>query len=183
MTTVLNNLEVIADWLRKEICPNLAYKKPDDEKNDSTYGYKTVHPDVHIMYIPTKDILPESKHAAPSILVQYDSNRTLSKESKGLINIRLGFSIWNPGLHTPEKYERNADGFKDVLNFVQYVEDKLIKEELIGPIRIRLEDGIESGPLKDQGVIADFYPYWFAYLTFTGEFCKPSIHKKYDHLL
>ena len=66
---------------------------------------------------------------------------------------------------------------------LQYVEDALVKEELIGPIRIRLEDGIESGPLKEQGVIADYYPYWFAYLTFTGEYCKSTVHKKYDHLL
>lgn len=86
-------------------------------------------------------------------------------------------------MHTQDKYERNAEGYRDVLNFVQYVEDALIKEELIGPIRIRLEDGIETGPIKEQGVIADFYPYWFAYLTFTGEFGKTSIHKKYDHLL
>ncbi len=181
--TTLNNLEVIADWLRKEICPNLTFKKPNDANNDNTYGYEVVNPDVHIMYIPTKDILPESKYAAPSILVQYYSNKILPKEGRGLINIRLGFSVWNPGLHTQDKYERNSEGYKDVMNFVQYVEDALQKEELIGPIRIRLEDGIETGPLKDQELIADFYPYWFAYLTFTGEYCKTSIHKKYDDLL
>lgn len=183
MTTTLYNLEIIAEWLKKEICPNLTYKKPNDNKNDNSYEYKTVNPDVHIMYMPTKDILPETRHSAPSILVQYDNNRVLPKEAKGLINIRLGFSIWNPGLHTPEKYERNAEGYKDVMNFVQYVEDALINTELIGPIRIRLEDGIESGPLKEQGMIADFYPFWFSYLTFTGEYNKLSIHKKYAHLL
>ncbi len=183
MTTTLVNLELIADWLKENVCPHLQYKRPNDDNNDGTYNYQLVNPDVHIMYIPPKDILPEKKYAAPSILVQYDNNKNFPKERKGLINIRLGFSIWNPGLHTQDKYERNAEGYRDVLNFVQYVEDALIKEELIGPIRIRLEDGIETGPIKEQGVIADFYPYWFAYLTFTGEFGKTSIHKKYDHLL
>lgn len=183
MTTTLTNLELIADWLKENVCPYLQYKRPNDDNNDGTYNYQLINPDVHIMYIPPKDILPEKKYAAPSILVQYDNNKNFPKERNGLINIRLGFSIWNPGLHAQDKYERNAEGYRDVLNFVQYVEDALIKEELIGPIRIRLEDGIETGPIKEQGVIADFYPYWFAYLTFTGEFGKTSIHKKYDHLL
>lgn len=183
MTTTLNNLETIANWLRENVCPKLQYKKPNDDNNDNTYGYELVNPDVHVMYIPPKDILPEEKHAAPSILVQYSNTKLFPKQSNGLINIRLGFCIWNPGLHKNGEYERNADGYKDVMNFVQYVQDALINEELIGPIRIRLEDGIESGPLTEQGVVADFYPYWFAYLTFTGEFCKSSIHNKYQNLL
>lgn len=183
MATTLNNLEIIANWLKEKVCSQLTYKKPNDENNDNTYEYQLVNPDVHIVYIPPKDIIPETRHVSPSIVVQYDNNKTFPKESKGMINIRLGFSIWNPGLHSSGDYERNVDGYKDVMNFVQYVEDALVKEELIGPIRIRLEDGIESGPLKEQGVIADYYPYWFAYLTFTGEYCKSAVHKKYDHLL
>ena len=183
MATTLNNLEVIAEWLKDEVCPNLTYKKPDDNKNDGSYNYSLVNPDVHIMYIPSKDILPENKYAAPSVLVQYDNEKLYPKRNQGLINIKLGFSIWNPGYHTPDNYQRNTEGFRDVMNFCQYVEDKLINTELIGPLRICLEDGIESGPLKEQGIIADYYPYWFAYLTFTGEFSKLSVHKKYENLL
>ena len=91
MTTTLVNLELIADWLKENVCPHLQYKRPNDDNNDGTYNYQLVNPDVHIMYIPPKDILPEKKYAAPSILVQYDNNKNFPKERKGLINIRLGF--------------------------------------------------------------------------------------------
>ena len=170
MTTTLHNLDIIANWLRQNVCPNLQYKCPDDEKNDHTYAYKMVNPSVHVMYIPPKSFVPEKKYVAPSIVVQYGNSKNFPKEAKGQINIRLGFSIWNPGLHFSNKYERNDIGCRDLLNFIQYVEDALINEEVIGPIRIRLEDGVESGPLKEQGVIADFYPYCFTFLAKTRIF-------------
>lgn len=183
MTTTLENLDILADWLRENVCSKVEYKKPDDNKNDQSYEHTMVHPDVHVLYIPTKDILPIGRFAAPSILVQFDNEKTFPKKGNGLTNFKLGFSVWNPGLHTQNHYERNAEGFRDVWNFVQYTKEALMNEEFIGPIRIRLEDGIECGPAKEQGIIADFYPYWFAYLTFTGEFGETVIHKKYSDLL
>ena len=101
----------------------------------------------------------------------------------GLIYFKLGFSIWNPGIHDKGKYERNIEGWRDVWNFVDFTREAISKTELIKHIRVKLEDGIETGPAKAQGAVADFYPYWFAYLTFTGEYGKSSVHKKYDHLL
>ena len=53
MTTTLVNLELIADWLKENVCPHLQYKRPNDDNNDGTYNYQLVNPDVHIMYIPS----------------------------------------------------------------------------------------------------------------------------------
>lgn len=181
--TTINNLEVVADWLREEVCSNLTFKKPNDDNVGCDYDYTLVHPDVHILYAPTKDILPEKRLVAPSILVQFDNQRDFPKQSKGLMHFTLGFSIWNPGMHDNGMYERNGEGWRDVWNFVDYTKDAIEKTELIKHIRVRLDEGIETGPAKVQGAIADYYPYWFAYLNFTGEFGRPTVHRKYDHLL
>ncbi len=183
MTTTLNNLDTLAAWLKENVCANLEFKKPDDKNNDNSYGYTLVNPDVHVLYIPTKDVLPSDRHAVPSILVQFSDEEVFPKKSNGIINFKLGFATWNPGLHTSEEYTRNAMGFREVWNFVEYTKNALINQEFIGPMRIRLEDGIECGPVQQQGVIADFYPYWFAYLLFSAEFGTAAIHKKYSELL
>lgn len=183
MATIINNLNTLADWLSDNVCANLEFKKPDDRQNDNSYSYTLVHPDVHIMFLPTRDILTDSRYAVPSILVQFESEHIYPKNSKGSINIRLGFSTWNPGQHTSDAYERNTDGYIDVINFAEYTRDALINEELIGSMRIKLEDGIECGPIKEKGTIVDYYPYWYAYLTFIAEFNKSAIHNKYSNLL
>ena len=181
--STISNLEALAEWLKEEVCNKLTFKKPDDDNVASEYKYTMVHPDVHIMYPPTKDVTPEDRHVAPSILVQFENQKDFIKQNNGLIYFKLGFSIWNPGIHDKGKYERNIEGWRDVWNFVDFTREAISKTELIKHIRVKLEDGIETGPAKAQGAVADFYPYWFAYLTFTGEYGKSSVHKKYDHLL
>lgn len=181
--TVINNLEVVADWLRLNVCEKLTFKKPDDDKVGDSYKYALVHPDVHIMYAPTKDMMPKNRHVSPSIIVQFDTQKEYAKSHNGLIYFKLGFTTWNPGIHDNGKYERNVEGWRDVWNFVECTKEAIKNTEFINHIRVRLEDGIECGPIKEQGAIADFYPYWFAYLCFTGEFGVATNHKKYSHLL
>lgn len=181
--TVISNLEAVADWLRSEVCANLTFKEPNHEKTCDSYEYTLVHPDVHIMYVPTKDVLNSDRRVVPSVVVQFDNAKTYPKAHNGLMYFKLGFAVWNLGLHNDGEYTRNIEGWHDVWNFVDYTHAAILNAEFIGHIRVRFEDGIEVGPAKEQNAIADYYPFWYAYLNFTGEFAQAANHKKYNHLL
>lgn len=183
MTTTVAALEMIQEWLLEEVCPNVEYKKPNDEFQDGTYPYERVHPDVHIMYIPSRDISEIPHSIIPSICVQFEKRNDNAVESKGTMDFRLQFATWNPGRHVNGTFERNVEGWRDVWNFVDYTLKKIENTEFLKGIRVIKEVGIECGPISEQGALIDFYPYWFAYLKFTGEFAIAPTKEKYKHLL
>ena len=166
---VIKQLDKIKSWLEAEICPQFKFKQADDENVDATYNYELVNPNVFILYVPPKELIGEANRV-PSICIQFeDGNESMAKTS-GVLNLRLYFATFNPGEHTTEGFSVNTDGWRDVWNLVDYIMRKLRDTELIGDLRIVKESGIKYGPASDGGAIPNFYPYYYAWMTFSVEY-------------
>lgn len=217
--TIVHTLDIVSEWLRANVCQRVQYKPHSLDQQTDQYEYELVHPNVFTLYVPTSSTKPPAvKATSPSICVQMvegvDRNRAREMQ------LRLSFSVWNPGIHGPDilypldkipkdpdtftsqtldvetgqvkppdplppepenvywpdfgkAYERGPDGmvrlthdgWRDVWNFV----DAAIREIenarsvaglLIGP-------DIRFGPYDEQGVIADYAPFWFAWIELT----------------
>ena len=123
--TTISNLEAVKDWLLKNVCSNVKFKKPDDEQVGAGYKYELVNPDVHILYLPTKDTKQDLKPIVPSICVQFEDGADYLIQKSGVLNFRLQFATWDPGLHANGEFSRNAEGWRDVWNFVDTVKDAI----------------------------------------------------------
>lgn len=170
---VVKQLDKIKAWLEAEICPQFKFKQADDENVDATYPYELVNPNVFILYVPPKELIGEANRV-PSICIQFeDSNESMAKSS-GVLNLRLYFATFNPGEHSEYGVDRvfdvNTEGWRDVWNLVDYIMRKLRDTELIDDLRIVKENGIHYGPASDGGAIPNFYPYYYAWMTFSVEY-------------
>ena len=179
---IVKQLDKIKTWLESEICPRFKFKQADDENVDITYPYKQVNPSVFLLYVPPKELIGEANRV-PSICVQLVDGQESLLNANGILNIRLQFSIFNPGEHTQEDFKRNTEGWRDVWNFVDYIMQQLRNIELIDGIRVIKENGIKCGPITDQGQIPNFYPYYFAWVSFSIEYGIPSSKAQIKNLL
>ena len=180
---IVKQLDIIKSWLEKEICSHFEFKQADDENVDASYKYKLVNPSVFILYVPPKEILGEDENRVPSICIQFDDGQESLTDKGGTLNIRLQFSIFNPGMHTEYGYKRNTEGWRDVWNFIDYTMERIRNTELIDGLRIVKENGIKCGPIEDNGQIPNFYPYYFAWMSFSVEYGIPTSKEEIRHLL
>lgn len=179
---VIKQLDMIKDWLEAEICPNFKFKQANDENVDATYNYKKVNPNVFILYVPPKEIIGEANRV-PSICVQFDEGNENLAGASGVLRLRLQFATFNPGEHADGNFKVNTEGWRDVWNLVDYIMERIRNTELIGNMRILKENGISCGPISDQGQIPNFYPYYFAWMTFSVEYGIPSSKAQIRELL
>ncbi len=183
---VVRQLDKLKTWLETEICPQFKFKQADDENVDVTYPYELVNPNVFILYVPPKELISEANRV-PSICIQFEDGSESMAEASGVLNLRLQFATFNPGNHydygIDRVFDTNVDGWRDVWNFVDYIMRKLRDTELIEDLRIVKENGIKFGPISDQGQIPNFYPYYFAWMTFSVEYGIPSSKAQIRELL
>lgn len=183
---VVKQLEKIKSWLETEICPQFKFKQPDDEHIDATYPYELVNPNVFILYVPPKELVGEANRV-PSICIQFDEGNESMAEASGVLKLRLQFATFNPGSHydygIDRVFDTNLEGWRDIWNFVDYIMKKLRDTELIEGMRVLKENGIHYGPISDSGQIPDFYPYYFAWVTFSVEYGIPSSKAQIKNLL
>ena len=169
---VVKQLEKIKSWFETEICPQFKFKKADDENVDAAYPYELVSPNVFILYVPPVELI--DTHRVPSVCIQFDGGNESMAKANGVLNLRLQFATFNPGEHydygVDRSFDANTEGWRDVWNFVDYIMKKLRDTELIGDLRIVKENGIQFGPISDSGQIPNFYPYYFAWMTFSVEY-------------
>ena len=186
---VVSIIDDIRKWVEDEICSKIQLKVPPDdtEPNDKDYDHTTANPLAFAMYVPTKDKLPPPiKSVYPSVCVGFAKGTDSMDERKGSIGIQLSFSAWNPGIHGtdmlipqgdgkyrvwsgPEAndyFQRYGEGWRDVWNFVDIARRALESTTDIKGHYIDMSTPIEFGPLITQEAIADFYPFWFAWMTF-----------------
>lgn len=202
--SVVNNLDKLAEWADVNICQQVELKLPDDDATDATYPYKLVKPSAFVMYLPTKDRLPPNTAAPiPSLCVQIIEGTDL--KNNGSVKVRFSFSAWNPGDHgkdifvpnpaSPGSYtqwnteearayfKRTSDGWRDVWNFVDVALRAVESTNTIDCIRIAHEKGVSFGPFAEQGSVVDYYPYWYAWVSFTVEYGIIRDHKQYQDFL
>ena len=170
MTTIINHLEDMRDWLEREICANLSFKSPpeNEEVDAEEYTCEFVHPGAYIMYPP-----PDKK--IPSVTIQFSQGEENKISESGEMEVKLLFGVWNPGLHYIDSvkipmFEVNHDGWRDVWNFIDYTLRKLMNSDYIGSSRIIHSSGIKYGPMTEQDTAVNYYPHWCGWLTFSIQY-------------
>lgn len=182
--TVINILNEVQHWFKTDICPNLEFKKPPavDDSDTEHYNYELMHPEAYIMYPPQ-----ESKF--PSVTIQTGNGEYNRTKSNGELKLRFLFATWNTGKHIIDEgnvptYTPDNEGYKDVWNFVDYVLNRLKNVDYLGrSVRIKHENGIQFGPMSEQDVMVNYYPYWCAWVTLTVEYGNSSTKEDFSELI
>lgn len=191
--TVVRILDTLTDWARENICTKIMLKVPPDnehEPDDAGYEYRRVNPAAFPMYVPTKEKLPPAIISPfPSVCVRFVEGADNLSDSKGSIGVQLCFSAWNPGTHGedillpgddnalepkqwtgPEAdayFQRSGEGWRDVWNMVDIALREIEIVTNIDGLVIDRSVPVKFGPLTEQEAIPDFYPFWFAWVSFT----------------
>lgn len=182
--TIVDSLIRISEWLDEHVCKDLKFKVPPKDMQkpiNGKYEYQEVTPKAFPMFLPTNDRLPPGIISSiPSICVQLVKGEDDNIDSSREFNINLGFSCWNPGLHSkdiyypvgtkpvePEPYRSTTDGWMDVWNFVDYALRQIEMVTHINGLEIVQSKPITYGPYKEQDAVPDYYPHWFAWVNLT----------------
>lgn len=169
--SVIHLIDTVAEWARVNICDHVTLKQPPadlDAPVDGEYEYKRVKPAVFPMYVPSQEKLPPNIHSPfPSLCVQFTAGQDeMNKRALRSVDIQLTFAAWNPGFHSNNDFERNADGWRDVWNFVDVALRAIESASFIGGYTIDNSTPVKFGPLAEQEAISELYPYWFAWVSF-----------------
>lgn len=169
--TIAQCIEKVTDWLNESVCPKIKLKLPDDNQNGKEYKVEAVNPTAFSMYQPGKDKLPPSVKAPfPSVVVQLLEGSDNMIESNGRMKLQLSFTAWNPGKHGADQtFTRDAEGWKDVWNFVDRALREIENAEYLNGLRVVKEIPITYGQFQQEGQISDLYPYWGAWAIFNIE--------------
>ena len=195
--TIAQCIDNVTNWLNESVCPKINLKLPDDNQNGKEYIVKAVNPTAFAMYQPGKDKLPPGVIAPfPSVVVQLLEGSDDMTTSNGRMKLQLSFTAWNPGNHAGEltratkatiasgsddhnvqlsgitsdqQFTRDAEGWKDVWNFVDRALREIENAEYLNGIRVVKELPITFGQFQQEGQISDLYPYWGAWAIFTIE--------------
>lgn len=186
--TTANIMDRLVEWTEENICSKIKLKVPPEDieaATDADYEYEEATPACFPIYIPTRDKLPPgTDFPIPSVCIRILDG--IDYRSSGSLNIEMNLSCWNPGTYgkdillpdedkpgeykewTEEKYyKRNAGGWRDIWNWIDIVLRELEITTDIGGIPIDKEEGIKYEPYKEEGGIADYYPFWYATVSFT----------------
>lgn len=183
-------IDMVTAWVGRNICPKIKLKVPPeniDEPNDHGYDRLMENPVAFPMFVPGKDKLPpDVKSSFPSICVRLLDGEDDLAAVAGRVNIQLCFSTWNPGTHGEDfivptsdgastwsgpaadaDFQRNGDGWRDAWNLVDIARWEIESVTSIDGLVLDRGTPIKYGPLTEQEAIPDFYPFWFAWMTFS----------------
>lgn len=181
ITKILEEVQIFFD---KEICSGFTFKKPPsiEGKDTRDYEYELVQPKTFIMYPPAQDKFP-------SVTVQVDDGEVDRKMKSGELKLRFLFATWNNGKHFNDdgnvpNFEVNSEGWHDAWNFLDRAIDVLSHTTHLGEhVRIKHENRLQFGGMKEENVLANYYPYWFAWLTCTIEYGQVSSNEDVNDLI
>lgn len=190
--SVVNILDRLTDWAQKSICNKIKLKVPPDDEmspTDADYEYRRATPTAFAMYVPTKEKLPPGIISPfPSVCVRFMEGADDMASKKGNIGIQLCFSAWNPGTHGKDiiipsetdnltmkrwtgaeakaYFQRNGEGWRDVWQMVDIALREIESVTNIDGLVIDMSKPVKFGPLTEQDAIPDYYPFWFAWVSF-----------------
>lgn len=181
--TIVKLLKEVRDWLETEVCQGFEFKRAPavDIQDCDDYKYELVKPNAFLMYPPLNEKFP-------SVTVQFGNGRQDVNKESGELKLRFLFATWNPGTHYLNKEKKQQleithQGWQDVWNFIDFALQKLKNTDYIGPhIRIKQENGIEFGPMTEQDTMANYYPHWCGWITFTIQYGIATV-KDYSNLI
>lgn len=184
--SIVKILDDVTEWAQRNICSKIMLKVPpaNTEPNDQDYDYRVINPTAFTMFVPTQDKLPEGIPAPfPSLCVRFLEGEDDLSGKGGTIGIQFLLSVWNPGTHGPDQFQRNADGWRDVWNFVDIAASALESAGSIAGFEIDPSVPIKYGPLTEQEAIPDFYPFWFAWVSFQLKYPLMRNNQNYEQFL
>ena len=185
--SVVHVIDTVTEWAQQNVCNHIMLKVPpkNEDAVDASYDYETANPTAFPMYVPTSEKLPPTiRSPFPHLCVRFLKGADALSEGGGHLDIQLVFSAWNPGTHGRDKFLQNGDGgfvqqsedvsefvrdangWRDVWNFVDLALLELKSTTTIGNYVIDQATPIEFGPLTEQEAIPDYYPFWFAWISF-----------------
>ena len=187
--SIVKILDDVTKWAQQNICSKIELKVPpkNTEPNDDEYEYKTANPVAFTMFVPAEDRLPKNIPTAfPSLCVRFIEGEDDVSKNKGTIGIQFLLSVWNPGTHSADRiamqdgdpfkwgkdqsaerqFERNGDGWRDVWNFADIAVQEIERAGDISGCAIDRTIPVKFGPLTEQEAVPDFYPFWFAWVSF-----------------
>lgn len=183
--TIVQCLETITKWLQENVCNKIKLKAAQDNDEEK---FEEVNPTAFTLFQPGKtQVPPNTKILMPSVVVQLlDGNDDLT-QSKARLKLQLSFMAWNPGKHKAEgasvPLEPNADGWKDVWNFVEHALQEIENAEYLNGLRVVKELGITYGLFTQDNALVDLYPYWGAWAILTIEQGLARTGASYRNLL
>lgn len=204
--TIANTMDRLVKWTEENICSKIKLKVPPEDieaATDADYEYKEASPACFPIYIPTRDKLPPgADFPIPSVCIRILDGTDY--RNSGSLNIEMNLSCWNPGTYgkdvllpnnekpgehrewageeAEQYYKRNAGGWRDIWNWIDIILKELEATTDIDGIPIDKENGIKYEPYKEEGGIADYYPFWYATVSFTLK-RRSSQNKKIDEYL
>jgi len=188
--SVVHLIDTMTEWARHNVCAHILLKQPPADMNapeDEGYKHALVNPAAFAMYVPTSEKLPPNIHAPfPSLCVRFMTGQDEPTGNEGFVDLQFVFSAWDPGTHGkdilnptgPETFkqwsgadaeayfQRNGDGWRDAWNFVDIALRAVESITHVGEYTIDRATPIKFGPLTEQESIPDFYPFWFAWISF-----------------
>lgn len=207
MPTLVNIIERVTKWAEDNICKPVKLKVPPDdleEADGAGYEYTLATPAAFPLFVPSKEKLPPKVRAPiPSVCIRIIDGE--DGATMGNVNMEMWFSVWNPGTHGQDilkpvdglpltlkawkgseaqaHFERNADGWRDVWNWIDTALRALESTASIDGLAINRDVPFRYGPAKDEEGIQDFYPFWFGYISFAIE--RPIVRniEEYDQYL
>lgn len=190
MATVVGTLDTVTAWVQKNICDKVKLKKPPLDETGATdagYEYELVTPHAFSFYVPTQDKISLPAVAPiPSVCVRiYDGEIDLTAKENST-KIELLLATWNPGTHGEDilnpvdsgtfkewtgaeadaYFQKNGDGWRDAWCMVDAALREIGNTTNIDGLEIDRSVPVKYSPLKEQEAIPDFYPFWFASITF-----------------
>ena len=205
MPTIVNIIDRVVAWTSEHICSLATLKAPPEDMEAADgegYEYNEVTPACFPMFVPTADKLPPgTEHNCPCVLVRLTDGE--DGRQAGSLDLELWFHTWNPGTHgrdilqptesggvrewtgsgSDTHYERNAEGWRDLFNWIDAALRELESTLSIDGLEIDQDRGFRYGPLKDENGVSDYYPFYFGYIGFTLK--RPIVRniKEIDDLL
>lgn len=184
--SVVHVIDTLTEWARQNICEQIKLKVPPEntDPDDAGYSYNLATPAAFAMYVPTSDKLPPGSHPPfPSLCVRFVTGQDVPVDGGGSVEVQFCFSAWDPGTHGEDElfpngdgtyrrgkggaFWRNSDGWRDAWNFVDIALRAVESATNIGGYTIDRAKPVKFGPLTEQEAIPDFYPMWFAWVSFT----------------
>ena len=183
--SVVHVIDTLTEWARQNICEQINLKVPPENTapDDSGYSYNLATPAAFAMYVPTSDKLPPGSILFRSLVrpVRYRVedvpadgaalSRCSSASPRGTRHHGEDEFLPNgDGTYRRGKggaFWRNGDGWRDAWNFVDIALREVESVTNIGGYTIDRAKPVKFGPLTEQEAIPDFYPMWFAWLSFT----------------
>lgn len=159
MTTV-EILDTIQKWLTETVCKNMNLKVPDDNNVEK---FELANPNAYSAYMPIKKSLPQGiKSAIPGIVVTFEEG---TNDNEGFVlPIRLIHCVYSPGLHKPDTFLPNNDGWRDLLNFMDKTRAAILRSQNIDGISVVLP--LKTGFYNPEEQIPELDPYYFGWIMF-----------------